>query len=78
MDPMTDDILDIDPPMRHLEVDAVAEFTRDMADTLAQYFEFYAAKGVVEIEVTESGLWLRNPATGGRQFLGRARLGNVN
>ena len=51
-----------------------AEFTVDMIETLQQYFEAYEVDGVVEVEVTSEGLWLPNPETGGRQFLGRAKL----
>ncbi|WP_297932596.1 hypothetical protein [uncultured Brevundimonas sp.] len=56
-----------------MQIVAVAEFTDDMAATLAEYFEAYAVEGVVSIEVTTHGLWLKNPA-GGRQFLGLARI----
>lgn len=52
---------------------AVAEFTRDMVDTLSEYFDSYEKDGVVSIEVSMHGLWLPNPVTGGRQFLGLAR-----
>lgn len=51
---------------------AVAEFSRDMVDTLQLYFETYAVEGVVSVEVSDHGLWLPNPVTGGRQFLGLA------
>ncbi|WP_299821164.1 hypothetical protein [uncultured Jannaschia sp.] len=49
-----------------------AEFTRDMVETLSIWFEHYATGGVVTVEVTTHGLWLRNPYTKARQFLGRA------
>lgn len=52
----------------------VAEFTRDMVDTLHQYFDAYEQDGVVSVEVSNHGLWLPNPVTGGRQFLGLARF----
>lgn len=53
---------------------AVAEFTRDMVDTLNAYFATYEQDGVVAVEVSSHGLWLPNPQTGGRQFLGLARF----
>jgi len=43
-----------------------------MAQTLYEYFHTYAVDGVVDVEITTRGLWLPNPITGGRQFLGLA------
>ncbi len=57
----------------NVRVEAVAEFTTDMVDTLRDYFQSYAVGGVVSLEVSTHGLWLVNPI-GGRQFLGLARL----
>lgn len=51
-----------------------AEFSLDMIETLQEYFELYEVDGIVEVEVTSEGLWLPNPETGGRQFLGLAKL----
>jgi len=45
-----------------------------MVDTLATYFKSYAVDGVVVVEVTTHGLWLPNPHSKTRQFLGLARL----
>lgn len=53
---------------------ATAEFSRDMVETMLTYFDAYAEDGVMKVEVTPWGLWLPNHATGGRQFLGLARL----
>lgn len=53
---------------------AEAEFSKDMVETMNEYFDQYAENGVLRIEITERGLWLPNPVTGGRQFLGLARL----
>lgn len=53
---------------------AVAEFTKDMSETLDTYFKAYASDGVVTIEVTDRGLWLVNPHFPSRQFLGLARF----
>ncbi|MDP5306642.1 hypothetical protein [Paracoccus spongiarum] len=53
---------------------ADAEFSRDMVETMLQYFDAYADGGVLTVEVREGGLWLPNPVTGGRQFLGLAKL----
>lgn len=58
-----------------MKVIGVAEFTRDMAQTLVDYFEVYAVEGVVSVELGNDGtLWLPNKRRGGRQFLGLARL----
>lgn len=53
---------------------ATAEFSRDMVETMLTYFDAYAQDGVLKVEVTDWGLWLPNTVTGGRQFLGLARL----
>lgn len=53
---------------------AKAEFSKDMIETLEEYFAAYEIDGVVSVEVTSEGLWLPNPETGGRQFLGMAKL----
>lgn len=78
MDIMADDIADIASVARTADASSCAEFSKDMAETLARYFDIYAEDGVVEVVVTEHGLWLRNPVTGGRQFLGLARIKGVN
>ena len=49
------------------------EFTRDMADTLSRCFDVYAEDGRVTLELHAGGVWLLDPATGGRSFLGAAR-----
>lgn len=51
---------------------ANAAFTSDMVDTLRSYFLDYELDGVVCVEVTSHGLWLRHPEYPIRQFLGRA------
>ncbi|MFN3525106.1 MAG: hypothetical protein ACK4YU_03360 [Paracoccus sp. (in: a-proteobacteria)] len=53
---------------------AVAEFSKDMVETMLTYFEAYADEGVLTVEVTSWGIWLPNKVTGGRQFLGLAKL----
>ncbi|WP_405404575.1 hypothetical protein [Paracoccus sp. Ld10] len=53
---------------------ATAEFSRDMVETMLTYFDVYADEGVLAVEVTSWGLWLPNKVTGGRQFLGLAKL----
>ena len=53
---------------------ATAEFSRDMVETMLTYFDAYADEGVLAVEVTSWGLWLPNKVTGGRQFLGLAKL----
>ena len=50
------------------------ELTKDMAQTLCEYFSNYAKDGVVTIESNDMGLWLKNKHTESRQFLGKARL----
>lgn len=52
------------------------EFTRDMVETLATFFDTYAVEGVLTVEVSNRGLWLPNRHTKSRQFLGLARLSN--
>lgn len=60
--------------MRPPQIITVAEFSEDMVVTLNQYFAQYAGDdGVVKVEVTTHGLYLKNPY-GGRQFLGLARF----
>lgn len=57
---------------------ATAAFSRDMAATLNDYFDRYAVGGVVEVEVTDNGLWIINP-DGTKQFLGSTvRLQNAS
>jgi hypothetical protein len=51
---------------------AYADFTRDMAETLQTYFAAYEREGVVRVEITDHGLWLRHPDSCTRQFLGSA------
>ena len=53
---------------------ATAEFTADMVATLQNFFDRYEKDGVVTVEVTNHGLWLPNPDSETRQFLGLARL----
>lgn len=53
---------------------AVAEFSRDMVETMLEHFDFYSKDGVLRIEITEGGLWLPHPHVPSRQFLGLARL----
>lgn len=50
-----------------------AAFTRDMVETLDTYFDAYARTGIVEVELSDRGLWLVNPYMPARQFLGLAR-----
>ena len=57
---------------------AHAEFSIDMVETLKDHFRDYEVDGVVSVEVTSEGLWLPNPETGRRQFLGRAKFVQVN
>ena len=59
-------------PQTRPERIADAEFTQDMAETLSTWFGHYATDGVATVEVTTHGLWLKNPYTKTRQFLGRA------
>jgi len=55
---------------------ADAEFSKDMVETILQYFETYADEdGVLTVEVREHGLWVPNPVSGlPPQFIGLARL----
>jgi len=58
---------------RHPKHEAYASFSRDMVQTMEKFFDSYQKNGCITIEVTEAGLWLRNPM-GGQQFLGLAYL----
>jgi hypothetical protein len=49
---------------------AEAKFSVDMAETLLRYFDAFQIDGVVTVEVTDKGLWLKSPDGEGRQFLG--------
>ncbi len=49
---------------------AEAAFSVDMAETLFRYFDAYQVDGIVTVEVTDKGLWLKSPVGEGRQFLG--------
>ena len=51
---------------------AEAAFSQDMAETLFQYFGDYERGGVVRVEVTTHGLWIRHPSFPARKFLGLA------
>lgn len=52
-----------------------AEFTRDMVETLLEYFDTYADEdGVISLEIHEGGIFLPPLAEGVQQFLGLARL----
>lgn len=55
---------------------ADAEFSKDMVETILQYFETYADDdGVLTVEVREHGLWLPHPIPGlPPQFIGLARM----
>jgi hypothetical protein len=55
---------------------ADAEFSRDMVETILQYFESYADdEGVLTVQVREHGLWVPNPVPGlPPQFIGLARM----
>ena len=44
---------------------ADAEFSKDMVETILQYFEAYADdEGVLTVQVREHGLWVPNPVPG--------------
>jgi hypothetical protein len=55
-----------------VKVLATARFTVDMAETLSKFFGAYAVEGIVTVEVSDQGLWLVNPHSPARQFLGLA------
>lgn len=59
---------------RKPEVLAKAELTKDMIETLIEYFDTYAVEGVVSIEVIEDRRLFLPLPWGGRHFLGLARL----
>ena len=53
-----------------VRVVAVVEMTEEMIGTLVENFSSYARNGVVQIEVSDHGLWLPHPVTGLRHYLG--------
>lgn len=53
---------------------ATAEFTKDMVDTLKTYFDEYQTDGVVRVDVTDKGLWLRQTGGQGQKFLGSVKV----
>jgi hypothetical protein len=62
----------IDPEMPNT---LVAEFTSDMLHTLVEYFDHFACdEGVISIEVNMMGIWLEDPNTKTKKFVGKARL----
>lgn len=54
------------------KVVAEAAFSRDMVETLLRYFDQYERDGIVRVEVSTHGLWLRPPGVPMRHFLGLA------
>lgn len=51
-----------------------AEFTRDMLVTMIEYFCFFAdAEDVLTIEVNDLGIWVEEPTTKAKKFIGKAR-----
>lgn len=56
----------------------VAEFTSDMLHTLVEYFDYFACdEGVISIEVNMMGIWLEDPNTKMKKFVGKARLSEL-
>ncbi|WP_456386069.1 hypothetical protein [Profundibacter sp.] len=56
------------PPLQY------AEFTQDMLRTMIEYFDFFAdVEGVLSVEVNELGLWVEEPASKAKKFIGKAR-----
>lgn len=55
---------------------ADAEFSKDMVETILEYFDTYSDdQGVLTVEVREHGLWVPNPIPGlPPQFIGLARM----
>lgn len=53
---------------------AKAAFTKDMAETLVKYFANYEKDGIVRLDVTDHGLWIKHPDFPIRNFLGAAEL----
>lgn len=57
---------------------ATAEFTRDMVETLSAFFDDYQVEGVVRINVTDQGLWLRQRDDERHKFLGSVKVLNTS
>lgn len=51
-----------------------AEFTKDMLQTVVEYFEFFAdSEGVLSVEINALGIWIEEPTTKAKKFIGKAR-----
>lgn len=59
---------------RQPKVIAEAAFTYDMAETLLKYFMQYQKDGIVRVEVTDHGLWLKRHDVPVRHMLGLAEM----
>ncbi len=52
-----------------------ADFTKDMLHTLIEYFEYFSDdEDVVSVEINRLGIWLDDPVTKAKKFVGKARL----
>lgn len=50
------------------------EFTKDMLRTMIDYFDVFAdSEGVLGVEANELGVWVEEPTTKARKFIGKAR-----
>lgn len=59
---------------RQPKVIAEAAFTYDMVETLLKFFMQYQKDGIVKVEVTDHGLWLKRPDVPVRHMLGLAEM----
>lgn len=51
-----------------------AEFTKDMLQTMVEYFDFFAdGEGVLVVEVNGLGIWVEEPQSKAKKFIGKAR-----
>jgi len=51
-----------------------AEFTKDMLKTMVEYFDFFAdSEGVLSVEINALGIWVEEPTTKAKKFIGKAR-----
>lgn len=51
-----------------------AEFTKGMLQTMVEYFDFFAdGEGILLVEVNRLGVWIEEPHTRAKKFIGKAR-----
>lgn len=56
-----------------------AEFTKDMLQTMVEYFDSFAdVEGVLVVEVNSLGMWVEEPTSKAKKFIGKARYSQAD